>query len=44
MTIGVGDLVARKSYECDIIFRVLKINNKEGLIELAGEIGSSANQ
>lgn len=37
MAISVGDLVARKSYGCDIIFRVTKIDNKDGIIELAGE-------
>lgn len=28
--IQVGDIVARKSYECDILFRVIDIKEKEG--------------
>jgi spore coat assemly protein len=34
---SIGDLVARKSYGCDIIFRVVKIDSKDGIAELAGE-------
>ncbi|MFC4620356.1 sporulation peptidase YabG [Camelliibacillus cellulosilyticus] len=35
--IGIGDLVARKSYKCDVIFRVVKIDTEKGVAELAGE-------
>ncbi len=28
--IQVGDIVARKSYECDVLFRVIDIKEQEG--------------
>lgn len=31
----IGDVVARKSYDYDILFKITKINNN-GIIELAG--------
>jgi spore coat assemly protein len=37
MTIRVGDIVARKSYECDLLFRVQKIVEEKQAVELIGE-------
>lgn len=37
VAISIGDLVGRKSYGCDIVFRVIKLNIKDGVAELAGE-------
>ena len=30
MEIKIGDIVARKSYECDLLFRVVDIKEKNG--------------
>ncbi|GGE53968.1 sporulation peptidase YabG [Pullulanibacillus camelliae] len=37
MTIREGDLVTRKSYGCDVFFRVETINEDKGIAELSGE-------
>lgn len=37
MTVRVGDLVTRKSYDCDVFFRVKAINEDQGLADLSGE-------
>lgn len=37
MTLKVGDIVGRQSYNCDVLFRIVKINNDDSHVELAGE-------
>ncbi|MGO4890200.1 sporulation peptidase YabG [Anaerobacillus sp. MEB173] len=37
MKLKVGDIVARLSYNCDVLFRIKKINNETSLAELTGE-------
>lgn len=37
MTIKVGDIVGRHSYKCDVVFRVVKIDEESDVAELAGE-------
>lgn len=37
MSIQLGDIVARRSYDCDVLFRVVSINEEKGEAELSGE-------
>lgn len=37
MTIKEGDIVARRSYGCDLIFRITKVNEATQIVELVGE-------
>jgi spore coat assembly protein len=37
MGIQVGDIVARKSYNCDILFRVTKVSDDRKTVTLVGE-------
>jgi spore coat assembly protein len=37
MTIRKGNIVARKSYNYDVIFRVVYVNEETGMVELSGE-------
>ncbi|HET7521868.1 MAG TPA: sporulation peptidase YabG [Bacillales bacterium] len=37
MSIQAGDIVARRSYNCDVLFRVVRLNVDETEAELAGE-------
>lgn len=37
MTIHTGDIVARNSYQCDVYFRVAKIDEVQNVVELSGE-------
>ncbi len=37
MTVEKGDLVARKSYKYDVIFRVISVDEETGIAELSGE-------
>ncbi|TCP22554.1 spore coat assembly protein [Scopulibacillus darangshiensis] len=37
MEIQVGDIVARLSYQCDVCFRVVKIDTKDNKAELSGQ-------
>lgn len=37
MKIKMGNIVARKSYNFDVIFRVVKVNEETGIVELSGE-------
>ncbi|WP_077614555.1 sporulation peptidase YabG [Caenibacillus caldisaponilyticus] len=37
MRLSIGDLVARKSHDCDVIFRVVKLDEAKQIAELAGE-------
>lgn len=37
MNIQPGDIVARRSYGCDVLFRVVRILENEGSVELTGE-------
>ena len=37
MTMKEGDIVARRSYGCDLIFRVTRLNESSQTAELVGE-------
>lgn len=37
MSVQTGDFVGRLSYGCDVIFRIVHLNEKDGTAELAGE-------
>ena len=37
MAVSVGDIVARKSYDCDIFFRITHIDEATAMAELSGE-------
>lgn len=37
MSIKVGDIVGRRSYKCDVLFRVVKIDEDSDTVELSGE-------
>ncbi|WP_408008870.1 sporulation peptidase YabG [Pseudalkalibacillus sp. A8] len=37
MSIQVGDIVGRRSYQCDLLFRVVTISEDQSIVELAGE-------
>jgi spore coat assembly protein len=37
MKISIGDIVGRRSYQCDLLFRVVEISDDETNAELAGE-------
>ncbi|GGH88331.1 spore coat assembly protein [Pullulanibacillus pueri] len=37
MAISVGDIVTRKSYKCDVFFRIIRIDEANNIAELTGE-------